>query len=155
MPVWSIWRLQAEDSFPCGQRACLCSQSISNRSMPVAAPDLGLPGWVHARRTDQVDPVVQAAAHQELGIDVGSIDQVLARWQAFGRQSLVDRGRALCLMHRGQGCHHVREEMDRVVLTGLAQVHDPNAIDAIGFTMSVAFVWPAIAKPRRRRSRPS
>ena len=33
-------------------------------------------------------------------------------------------------------------------------VHDPNAIDAIGFTMSVAFVWPAIAKPRRRRSRP-
>jgi hypothetical protein len=34
-------------------------------------------------------------------------------------------------------------------------MHDPSAIDAIDFTMSVAFVWPAIAKPRRRRSRPS
>jgi hypothetical protein len=45
--------------------------------------------------------------------------------------------------------------MDHVVLAGLAQVDDPNAIAAIGFTMSVAFVWPAIAKPRRRRSRPS
>jgi hypothetical protein len=40
-------------------------------------------------------------------------------------------------------------------MDGLAALHDPNAIDAIGFTMSVAFVWPAIAKPRRRRSRPS
>jgi hypothetical protein len=34
-------------------------------------------------------------------------------------------------------------------------MHDPNAIDAVRFTVSVAFVWPAIAKPRRRRSRPS
>jgi hypothetical protein len=49
----------------------------------------------------------------------------------------------------------VRDQVDGVVVASLAQVHDPNAIDAIGFTMSVAFVWPAIAKPRRRRSRPS
>jgi len=34
-------------------------------------------------------------------------------------------------------------------------MHDPNAIDAVRFAASVAFVWPAIAKPRRRRSRPS
>jgi hypothetical protein len=49
----------------------------------------------------------------------------------------------------------VRDQVDRVVLARLAQVHDPNAIDAIGFTMSVAFAWPAIAKRRRRRSRPA
>jgi hypothetical protein len=42
-----------------------------------------------------------------------------------------------------------------IVIAGFGDVHDPNAIDAIGFTMSVAFAWPAIAKPRRRRLRPS
>jgi hypothetical protein len=31
-------------------------------------------------------------------------------------------------------------------LAPIREVHDPNAIDAIGFTMSVAFIWPAIAK---------
>jgi hypothetical protein len=41
------------------------------------------------------------------------------------------------------------------VVDRTTELHDPNAIDAIGFTMSVAFVWPAIAKPRKRRSRPS
>jgi D-3-phosphoglycerate dehydrogenase len=34
VPAWSVWRLQAEDDFPCGQRACSRFQSISNRSMP-------------------------------------------------------------------------------------------------------------------------
>jgi hypothetical protein len=37
----------------------------------------------------------------------------------------------------------------------LDRLHDPNAIDAIRFSVSVAFVWPAMAKPRRWRSRPS
>jgi hypothetical protein len=45
--------------------------------------------------------------------------------------------------------------MRSALVAGLGEVHDSNAIDAIGFTMSVAFVWPAIVKPRRRRSRPS
>jgi hypothetical protein len=49
----------------------------------------------------------------------------------------------------------VDHEPRRPRVAGLGEVHDPNAIDAIGFTMSVAFVWPAIVKPRRRRSRPS
>jgi hypothetical protein len=30
-------------------------------------------------------------------------------------------------------------------------MHDPNAIDTLRFGVSVAFVWPAIAKPRRSR----
>jgi hypothetical protein len=40
-------------------------------------------------------------------------------------------------------------------VAGFGQVDDPSAIDTIVFTMSVAFAWPAIAKPRRRRLRPS
>jgi hypothetical protein len=35
------------------------------------------------------------------------------------------------------------------------QVHDPNAIDRLHFTAAVAFRWAALAKPRRRRDRPS
>jgi IS1 family transposase len=42
-----------------------------------------------------------------------------------------------------------------LIPAGPADLHDPNAIDTVRFRMSVAFVWPAIAKPRRRRSRPS
>jgi hypothetical protein len=34
-------------------------------------------------------------------------------------------------------------------------VHDPNAIDTVRFSASVAFPWSSVAKPRRRRSRPS
>ena len=49
----------------------------------------------------------------------------------------------------------MREQVDGIVLTGFAQVHDPNAIDAIGFTMSVPFVWHAIARRRKRRSWPA
>jgi hypothetical protein len=49
----------------------------------------------------------------------------------------------------------MRQQVDRVIPAGFGEMDDPNAIDAIDFTMSVAFVWPAIAKPRRRRSRPS
>jgi IS4 transposase len=67
----------------------------------------------------------------------------------------VDRRGAPRLVHGGEGRHRVRDQVRAVVLAGLAQVHDPNAIDTVRFRMSVAFVWPAIAKPRRRRSRPS
>jgi hypothetical protein len=31
------------------------------------------------------------------------------------------------------------------------KMYDPNAIDTLHFIVSLAFVWPAIAKPRQRR----
>jgi hypothetical protein len=31
------------------------------------------------------------------------------------------------------------------------KMYDPNAIDTLHFSISLAFVWPAIAKPRQRR----
>jgi hypothetical protein len=30
------------------------------------------------------------------------------------------------------------------------KVHDPNAIDALRFSLSLPFTWPAIARPRQR-----
>jgi hypothetical protein len=32
-------------------------------------------------------------------------------------------------------------------------VHDPNAIDALRFSLSLPFGWPAIARPRRPPAR--
>jgi hypothetical protein len=32
-------------------------------------------------------------------------------------------------------------------------LHDPNAIDALRFKASLAFIWPAIARPRQRHPR--
>jgi hypothetical protein len=90
----------------------------------VAALDLGLPGRVRPRRANQVDAVVLAAAHQQLGVDVGGVDQVLAGDQAFAGQGRVDRGGAPGLVHGGGGRHRVRDQMDPVVLAALAQVHD-------------------------------
>jgi hypothetical protein len=37
------------------------------------------------------------------------------------------------------------------VVTVLLEMHDPNAIDTLRFSVSLAFAWPAIAKPRQRR----
>ena len=99
--------------------------------------------------------MVLAAPHQELGVDVGRIHQVRGRDQTLAGQGRVDRLGAARLVHGGGGRHRVRDQVDAVVLARLAQVHDPSAIDAIGFTMSVAFAWPAIAKRRRRRPRPA
>jgi hypothetical protein len=58
-------------------------------------------------------------------------------------------------VYSGDRRHRVRDQVDGVVLASFAQVHDPNAIDAIGFTMSVPFVWHAIARRRKRRSWPA
>jgi hypothetical protein len=33
------------------------------------------------------------------------------------------------------------------------QMHDPNAIDALRFSLSLPFGWPAIARPRRPPAR--
>ena len=44
--------------------------------------------------------------------------------------------------------------VDRVLHVA-QQMHDPNAIDRLHFTAAVAFRWTALAKPRRRRDRPS
>jgi hypothetical protein len=60
------------------------------------------------------------------------------------QERLAQRGRD----HRLLALGHVGERVPH-------PVHDPNAIDAVRFSVSVAFVWPAMAKPRRWRSRPS
>jgi Insertion element 4 transposase N-terminal len=46
-------------------------------------------------------------------------------------------------------------EVLRCLLAGLQWLHDPNAIDRLRFTAAIAFRWAALAKPRRRRDRPS
>src|SRR3954452_23719094 len=121
----------------------------------VTALDLGLPARVRPRRAEQVDAEPLAARDQQLGVDVGGVHQVLGRREALAGQGLVNRGRAARLVHGGDRRHRVRDQVDRVVLAGFGEVHDPSAIDAIGFTMSVASAWPAIAKRRRRRPRPA
>jgi hypothetical protein len=45
----------------------------------------------------------------------------------------------------------VRQQVDRVVLAGLGEMHDPNAIDTLRFATLVGFRWEAVSKPRRRR----
>jgi len=67
----------------------------------------------------------------------------------------VDCCRALGLVHVGGRGIGVDHQARYLLVAAFGEVHDPSAIDAIVFTMSVAFVWPAIAKPRRRRLRPS
>lgn len=52
----------------------------------------------------------------------------------------------------GQGVWKVEIVHDE---TSTVRVHDPNAIDRLHFTAAVAFRWAALAKPRRRRDRPS
>ena len=64
-------------------------------------------------------------------------------WLALGRSGWMKAWRSggdhgvLAFWHVRQGVAH--------------PVHDPNAIDALRFSMSLPFVWPAIARPRQRR----
>src|SRR3712207_8063783 len=53
-------------------------------------------------------------SHHQLAVDVGRVDQVLARRQALAGQRPVDRGRAPRLVDGGGGRHRVGEEVDRV-----------------------------------------
>ena len=69
-------------------------------------------------------------------------------------ERVMDRCRALGLVHVGRRRVGVDHQAQHLLAAGFGEVHDPSAINAIVFTMSVAFVWPAIAKPRRRRLRP-
>ena len=79
-PAWSTCGLQAEDSLPCGQRTRSCVPVDLEAVERVAALDLGLPGRVRPRRADQVDARASSRlAHQQLGVDVGRVDQVLGR----------------------------------------------------------------------------
>jgi hypothetical protein len=40
------------------------------------------------------------------------------------------------------------------MIEGVAKkMHDPNAIDALRFSLSLPFGWPAIARPRRPPAR--
>jgi hypothetical protein len=95
--------------------------------------------------------VVFAVVHQrrELGPAwsqlIGDMPPGLMRRRSIGLQEgLADRGGdhgVLAFLHVRQGIAH--------------PVHDPNAIDRLHFTIAVAFCWAALAKPRRRRNRPS
>jgi hypothetical protein len=72
---------------------------------------------------------------------VGHLPPDLVRARLVGLQERLAQRRGdhrlLALAHVRQGAPH--------------PVHDPNAIDALRFSTALAFVWPAIAKPRQRR----
>ena len=154
MPAWSTCGLQAEDSFPCGQRDPLRVPVDLEAVDRVAALDLGLPGRVPARRTDQVDAVVLAAAHQQLGVDVGRVGQVLGRDQALAGQGRVDRGGAPGLVHGGAGRHRVRDQVDRVVVASLGEVDDvPDPGGARAGAVARLGVVRGLDRLRRRRGR--
>jgi hypothetical protein len=55
----------------------------------------------------------------------------------------------------GEGRGDEGRDHPPAILAGMSQgmageVHDPNAIDALRFKASLAFIWPAIARPRQR-----
>jgi hypothetical protein len=73
---------------------------------------------------------------------VGNVAPGFSGGLAIGlNEDLPDGGRddrLLALGHRGQ--------------ERSPKMHDPNAIDRIHFTATLAFSWPHLAKPRRRRA---
>jgi hypothetical protein len=49
------------------------------------------------------------------------------------------------------GRHHRMLAFGHVGESVAHPVHDPNAIDALRFSMALPFAWPAIARPRQQR----
>jgi len=121
----------------------------------VAFAGLGLPARIRADRADQLDPVLDFGVDQQVDIDIAGIDQVDLRQKVLCPQRLVHRRSHGHVRHRRRCGLDMHNQPWRAFIAGFREVHDPSAINAIVFTMSVAFAWPAIAKPRRRRLRPS
>ena len=97
-----------------------------------------------------MDLFEQLRREHEFGI--GTIAGVAAKFGVHRR--MVRQAIAGALPPPHAYPQRIKPKLDGV-MAFIDAVHDPSAIDAIVFTMSVAFVWPAIVKPRRRRLRPS
>jgi len=110
---------------------------------------------VLGHRPDQLGAVVACAGHELVCIHVAGVHQVLGGQQILGCQRAVYWRQRIAIHDRRGRRLDVGDKMRPFLVARLRQVHDPSAIDAIVFTMSVAFAWPAIAKPRRRCLRPS
>ena len=89
----------------------------------LGAVDLGLPTGILARRAQEVDPMRLPAVDEQLGTDIGGIDQVLLRRHTLVNESLLDRFRTHRFMDRGWRRVHLRQQVGRGGLTRLADVH--------------------------------
>ena len=83
-----------------------------------------LPADVRTDRPDQPHAVIGPAAHDQLGIDVPGVEQVVTGQQPLGRQCRMDRPRLVHVRRHRLGGLHVRDQVDRPVLARLGVVDE-------------------------------
>src|SRR5215471_10206513 len=82
-----------------------------------------LPALILAHRPGEIDLIVVLTADELFSGGVGAVDQVDGRQQRLPGQRLMDRLDDSNVLRRRCGSFHVRDEMGRVVLTGLREMH--------------------------------
>ena len=81
------------------------------------------PALVLTQRPDEIDLIVMLTADELFPGGVGAIDQVNGGKQRLLGQRLMNRFDSGDVLGRRCGSFHVRDEMGRVVLTGLREMH--------------------------------
>src|SRR5918999_2507725 len=95
----------------------------------VPSRGLRLPADIRTCRASQHEAVRLTAGDEQRRIDVGGIDQVLARWQVLGDEGLLDRPRPLRLMDGGSGRVDMGNQVRGRRLTRLAEMdHVPRPL---------------------------
>jgi len=77
----------------------------------IGSRNLHLPARTWTSRAPQGDALFVAAVDEQVGADIGRIDEVLARRQCLVNEGLLNGSRALRLMDSGWGRVDVREEV--------------------------------------------
>lgn len=78
---------------------------------------LCLPAGIGTNRTNYLYPIFLLAAHQQLPINIASVQQVLTRQQLLVFQSLVSRYCHVCICYVRLSSLHIGNEMDLVRVT--------------------------------------
>src|SRR6266571_4422820 len=89
----------------------------------IGSRDLHLPALTRTRRAPQGNVLLVAAVDEQVGADIGRINEVLTRRQGFVNQGLLNGSRTVRLMDRGRGRVDVGEEVGGGRLACFADMH--------------------------------
>lgn len=81
-----------------------------------------LPAVVGSRGANEIDLVVLLTLHEQLGIDISRVHNLLLGQRVFVFEAFMDKRRSRIIRDRGRGGFHVSNQMGCVLVTGFGQM---------------------------------
>lgn len=132
MLIGSRRPLHAHMALPTG-RLLVLPINVERRQI-IAVSGFGLPLILLADQTNHLNPVLLAALQDDPCIHIAPIQQMLAWAKISGMECLMDRFSLAHICRGGIRCHHVRDEVGKVFITGFAEM------DVVAKPSQIAFM---------------